>query len=178
MRLIRSVSAHFRIRKFRIRKLLLQSLSLKHFNHQRTGERLYTQTKTTVKNHSLYKTQRTPFPQALVTVTSVFNNSYSFSWALKYFSLFATRPFLFCVISGCSAISFAQFSCASGESTLSPLMRASCKPFESPSTSSSSTALTVLSTKRLNDTGKDMIIIFIRKENRVTCLGSMLARLP
>jgi hypothetical protein len=52
----------------------------------------------------------------------------------------------------CSATSFVQVSCASGESSLSPLIRASCNSFEIPSTSSLSMALIVLSTKRLNET--------------------------
>jgi hypothetical protein len=127
----------------------------------------------TIRASTVHKNQSSLFSQAIASY-----NSFRFSRAHKNFFLFATRPFLLSVICGRSVISFAQVSCASGASSWSPLMRASCKPFESPSTSSSSTALTVLSTKRLNGTGKGMIIIFIWRENRGTCLGSMLAHLP
>lgn len=60
-------------------------------------------------------------------------------------------------------------------------MRASCKPFESPSTTASSIALTVLSTKRLNATGSGNdyhIYLMPVKKQRVTCLESKLERQP
>ena len=46
----------------------------------------------------------------------------------------------------------AQISCVPGESSLNPVTRESCKPFEKSSTSFSSIALIILSTKRLKAT--------------------------
>lgn len=47
-------------------------------------------------------------------------------------------------------------------------MTASCRPFESPSTSSSSIALIALSTKRLNETGSgndyNRYLVVVREE--------------
>ena len=57
-------------------------------------------------------------------------------------------------------------------------MTASCRPFESPSTSSSSIALIALSTKRLNETGSGndynryLVVVKRRKELRALEVSS------
>ena len=90
---------------------------------------------------------------------------------------------LFSAMRGDSARSLAQRSCASGESSPSPSMRASCRPFAIPSTSSSSIALGTLSTKRLNATGNgkasDVSVDNLeRGRKRITNLENRRARQP